>query len=95
MTTDDTIDVSFDEAASAYVLLVAGVRAGAAAVTRDDGVVTFVHTELDPAFGGRGLGSRLIAGALAQVRDEGRRVRPECHFVRSYLAKHPDAADVV
>lgn len=92
---DDSVEVRFDPEASAYVVLVDGVRAGEAQVQRDDGVVTFVHTELDPAFGGRGLGSRLVGGALALVRDEGLKVRVRCHFVHSYLAKHPEAADVV
>lgn len=29
-----------------------------------DGVITFVHTEVPPELGGKGVGSRLIQGAL-------------------------------
>jgi predicted GNAT family acetyltransferase len=33
-----------------------------------DGVITFVHTEVPPELGGKGIGSKLIKGALDQVR---------------------------
>jgi predicted GNAT family acetyltransferase len=31
-------------------------------------VITFVHTEVPPELGGKGVGSKLIKGALDQVR---------------------------
>lgn len=55
----------------------------------------FTHTEIDPAFEGRGLGSELIAFALADVRAQGRFVLPICPFVKSYLADHPAELDLV
>ena len=33
-----------------------------------DGVITFVHTEVPPELGGKGVGSKLVKGALDQVR---------------------------
>ena len=39
-----------------------------------DGVITFIHTEVPPELGGKGIGSRLIRGALDQVRAEGLKV---------------------
>jgi predicted GNAT family acetyltransferase len=54
--------------------------------------VNFVHTEIDPAFEGRGLGSKLAAGALADVRAHGDRIAATCPFIAAYLKRHPEEA---
>jgi predicted GNAT family acetyltransferase len=59
------------------------------------GEIAFLHTEIDPAFGGQGLGGKLIGFALDDARKQGLAVIPYCPFVRSYLAKHPEYADLV
>jgi hypothetical protein len=56
----------------------------------DGGVITFVHTEVPPELGGKGIGSKLIKGALDQVRAEGLKVIAQCPFVKAYIEKHPD-----
>jgi predicted GNAT family acetyltransferase len=60
-----------------------------------DGVITFVHTEVPPELGGKGIGSRLIKGALDQVRADGLKVIAKCPFVKAYIDKHPDYADLL
>jgi predicted GNAT family acetyltransferase len=60
-----------------------------------DGVVTFTHTEVPPELGGKGIGSKLIKGALDQVRAEGLKVIAQCPFVKAYIEKHPDYADLL
>jgi predicted GNAT family acetyltransferase len=60
-----------------------------------DGVITFVHTEVPPELGGKGIGSRLIKGALDQVRTDGLKVIANCPFVKAYIDKHPDYADLL
>jgi predicted GNAT family acetyltransferase len=60
-----------------------------------DGVITFVHTEVPPELGGKGIGSRLIKGALDQVRTDGLKVIAKCPFVKAYIDKHPDYADLL
>ncbi|WP_435738154.1 GNAT family N-acetyltransferase [Cellulosimicrobium sp. PMB13] len=67
-----------------------GVVAGFAEYVREPGRVVFTHTEVDPAFEGRGVGSALAAGALDQVRASGERVVPLCPFIKAYIARHPD-----
>ena len=57
--------------------------------------ITFVHTEVDPAFEGRGIGSRLAAGALDDARARGLKVTPACPFVAAYIRRHPEYADLV
>ena len=59
------------------------------------GLVVFQHTEIDPDFEGHGVGSRLTAAALDDVRARGLSVVPRCPFVAAFLRQHPDYADLV
>ena len=61
----------------------------------ENGVITFIHTEVPPELGGKGIGSRLIKGALDQVRTSGLKVIVECPFVKAYIEKHAEYADLV
>jgi predicted GNAT family acetyltransferase len=61
----------------------------------ENGVITFIHTEVPPELGGKGIGSRLIKGALDQVRTSGLKVIAECPFVKAYIEKHAEYADLV
>jgi uncharacterized protein len=62
---------------------------------REPDAVVLVHTDVDPALEGQGLGSVLVKGALDDLRERGLRVVPVCPFVRAYLRRHPEYADVV
>jgi uncharacterized protein len=68
---------------------------GLAAYRRHGDRVVFTHTEVDPDAGGSGVGSTLVRGALDDVRAHGRRVVPRCSFVRAWIDRHPDYADLV
>ena len=78
-----------------YEVELDGKRAGYLLYTREPDAVVLVHTDVDPAFEGRGLGSRLVAGALDDLRARGLRIVPVCPFVTSYLRRHPEYADLV
>ena len=60
-----------------------------------DGVITFVHTEVPPELGGKGIGSKLIKGALDQVRNDGLKVIALCPFVKAFFSKNPDYQDLL
>jgi predicted GNAT family acetyltransferase len=60
-----------------------------------DGVITFAHTEVPSELGGRGIGSRLIQGALDQVQAEGLKVVAECPFVKAFVDKRPEYRDLL
>ncbi len=77
-----------------YELLVDGYLA-ATHYKVADGVITFIHTEVPKELGGKGVGSILIKGALDQVRTEGLKVIPQCPFVKAYIDKHPEYADLL
>ena len=72
-----------------------GVVAGFAAYRRSPKRIVFTHTVVDDAFEGRGVGSTLVRAALDAAREEGLTVVPRCPFVRAYIEKHPDYADLV
>jgi uncharacterized protein len=80
---------------SRYELWLGATRAGLIEYRSEPGVVFLVHTEIAPAFAGQGLGERLVAGALADLRARGLTLVPLCPFVRAYLRRHPDQADLV
>jgi len=61
----------------------------------DDGVITFLHTEVPPELGGKGIGSRLIKSALDQVRAKGLKVIAECQFVKAFIGKNPAYQDLL
>ena len=60
-----------------------------------DGVITFIHTEVPPELGGRGIASTLIRGALDQVRADGLKVIAQCPFVKAFIEKHADYQDLL
>lgn len=61
----------------------------------EPGFVVLVHTEVAPSAEGSGTGSRLVAGALDDIRSRGLRVVPLCPFVAAYIRSHPEYADLV
>jgi len=58
-------------------------------------VVVFTHTEVEPSYEGRGVGSTLVRGALDDVRARDLLVVPLCSFVDGWIARHPDYQDLV
>ena len=93
MTEQAPVTVSDDRDKSRFEAVdESGVVAGFAAYRRYDDRVVFVHTEVDDAFEGRGVGSVLVRAALDAVRDEGLRVVAQCPFVKAYIERHPEYA---
>ena len=79
-----------------YEVHVDGAVAGFAAYTLAGDVITFVHTEVDDAHEGEGLGSVLARGALDDVRASGAlRVRATCPFIAVWLRRHHDYDDLL
>lgn len=55
----------------------------------------FTHTEVLPAYEGRGIGSAIARHALDEVRRRSLLAIPACPFIASYLRKHPQYQDLV
>lgn len=64
------------------------------AYTRTDELITITHTEVPKELGGRGIGTALAHGLLELIRAEGIKVKPLCPFVKAYIGKHPEYADI-
>lgn len=73
-----------------YTIAVEGKQVGFAEFADRGDQRIFHHTEIDPAYGGRGLASILVEEALNAARDEGKRIVPVCSMVVTVLKKHPE-----
>lgn len=72
---------------------------------REVGLMTYVrsgadkisinHTEVNPAFEGRGIGHSLVNEAVRYARENKLKIRPLCWFVRLVLDRTPAFKDVL
>jgi uncharacterized protein len=88
--THETSAVIHNAAAAQFELDVEGQTALIAYRKRGDDVYVLYHTEVPPEFEGRGIGSRLVKGALEQIKTDGKRIVPTCSFIVAYLRRHPE-----
>ncbi|MEC3975434.1 GNAT family N-acetyltransferase [Amycolatopsis sp. H20-H5] len=51
--------------------------------------------KVDDRFAGQGLAGKLVAAALDDVRKQGKSLLPYCPYVRAFVGKHPEYADLV
>lgn len=95
MTAEPLVAVHDRVADGEFVVTVDGATAGVATYRLRGDVIIFIHTEVLPAFGGRGLGARLAAGALDDVRRRGLRVRAICPFIAAFIREHIEYQDLL
>jgi predicted GNAT family acetyltransferase len=88
-------DVVSNNAAQHRFELEVDGHVAAAYYERAGDIITFEHTEVPAELGGKGIGSRLVKGALDQVRADGLKVVAQCPFVKGWIGKHPDYADLL
>lgn len=95
MTTDKTgaqTTVSLQD--GKYTIAVEGKSVGLADFKDRGDQRVFYHTEIDPAYGGRGLATILVEEALNEARNEGKRIVPVCSMIGTVLKKHPEFDDI-
>jgi uncharacterized protein len=59
------------------------------------GSLILIHTEVAQEFGSQGVGSRLAAGTLDDIRARGLLVTPLCPFIAQYIERHPEYGDLI
>jgi predicted GNAT family acetyltransferase len=57
--------------------------------------VDMIHVEVPEEYQGQGLAGSLTLAALNWAREKGLKVIPSCPYVKVYLKKHPEFADLV
>ena len=78
-----------------YEAVVGGEVIGEIRYRTEPGLVVLVHTEVEPAHEGAGVGTSLVEQALDDIRSRGLHVAPLCPFVAEYIRGHPEYADLV
>ena len=78
-----------------YEVYVDEALAGFVTYTRRRGSIVFKHTEILPPFAGRGLASEMARTALDHARRDHLEVVPACPFVRGFIERHAEYADLV
>jgi hypothetical protein len=82
--------VRHNAAASRYEIELGGHLAVAEYVFEGDGRMVFTHTFVPPELRGRGLAEKLVRRALADAREQGRRVVPACSYVAAFIGRNAE-----
>ena len=78
-----------------YELLDGDAVVGEIRYRLEPGTVALVHTEVEPSYEGTGAAGRLVEEALRDLRERGLGVIPVCPYVRAWLRRHPEYAELV
>ena len=89
------ITVSRNDERHRFEAILDGAVAGYAEFRLGEGRIDFTHTVVEDAYEGKGVGSTLVGEALDQVRAEGLEVVATCPFVKSYIERHREYADLL
>jgi uncharacterized protein len=88
-------DVTDNTDKDRYEIRLDGRLVGYAVYERAGDRVAFVHTVVEPDFSGQGIGSRLVAAALDDVRRRRETAVARCSFVVHYIERHPEYRDLL
>lgn len=78
-----------------YEIHVDGSRAGFVVAREEGDTIVMPHTEIDEAYEGQGLAKTLVTEALNDIRERGKKIVPHCPYVKRFLEKNPEYADLV
>jgi uncharacterized protein len=95
MSSRPEVQVTDNPTANRYEARVDGELAGALYYREAPEGLALVHTEVGDEFEGKGVGGRLVAGALDDIRGRGLNVTPVCPFATAYIERHPEYADLI
>lgn len=88
-------EITDNSAGRRYEARIDGELAGIVDYGRIDGRIVALHTEVLPAFEGKGIASALVRRVLADARAAGEKVTPRCPFFAAHFERHPEDADLL
>ena len=88
-------DITDNSTERRYEARLDGELAGIVEYGRIEGRIVALHTEVLPAFEGKGIASALVRRVLADARTAGEKVTPRCPFFASHFERHPEDADLL
>jgi predicted GNAT family acetyltransferase len=91
---DHAVEVTDAPDQSRYEARVDGELAGFAAYRMRGERIVLTHTEVDPAYEGKGVGTALARAALDDIRERGLSAVVQCPFISAYIRRHPEYADL-
>jgi uncharacterized protein len=75
---------------------VGGKLAGFSAYDLTDDEILILHTEVDDAYEGQGVGSAMVRQMLDRIRADGElELTVLCPFVNAWLRRHPDYQELI
>ena len=80
---------------SEFTVAVEGKTVGLMNFVEREGRRVFLHTEVEEAYGGRGLATLLITEGLAATRADGMRIIALCPMVAAHVKKHHEYDDIL
>ena len=93
--TDSDITRETTPAGERYVLVIEGHEAQLTFTDLSGNRRLTDHTLVPKALGGRGIGQKLVARAVADARSEGKTIVPQCWFVKQQIDRHAEWQDVL
>jgi predicted GNAT family acetyltransferase len=90
-----TTTVADNPASSRFEITVDGELAGFLDYRKDGEEYALPHTRIYTQFEGRGLGTELVTGALAEIGSRGGTALPYCPFVPKVIRDHPEFLELV
>ncbi len=64
-------------------------------VSRGEGVRAATHTIVPPPIGGRGVAAKLVDALVADAREQGFRIDPQCSYVEALFRRHKEWQDLL